>query len=177
MILDKLIPDNDSNWIVKNNMIYYHHYCDIPLLQKRGDKYWIILDHRATKRTLKLAKHLVKLDIPFYFNSKVLNSNQDLTTDESKSEIIRNYIHSLRVVAFYDGIQKSGLDYIDNLTQYIIENDCWDIFKEEFDMAKKKVNNKYWDYYANEQIFDIKREDIRDFISGLERQIKLNLFL
>lgn len=177
MTLDKLIPDNDSNWIIKNNMIYYHHYCDIPLLQKRGDKFWIILDHRITKRALKLVRHLDRLNIDFYFNSKALNSNQDLTTDESKAEIIRNYLYSLRVVSFFDGIHKIDFDYISNLTQYIIENNCWEIFKDEFEIAKKNAWRKSWDYYANTQLFDVKREDIREFISGLERQIKLNLFL
>lgn len=177
MNLFELIPDNDQKWSVKNNMIYYHHYCDIALVQKKDSTLWIILDQRATKRVLKLIRHFNKLGLEFYLSSKALNSNQDLTTEESKSEIIRNYLFALRSPNFFDGIVKIDFDFLQNLTSYIIKYDCWDLFKEEFEVAKKKANEKYWDYYSNTQTYDLKRNDIREYISGLERDIKINLFL
>lgn len=177
MNLNDLIPNNDQNWSIKNNMIYYHNYCDIPVLQKRGGEIWIILDRRVTRNILKLTKHLIKLDIRFFYSSKVLNHNQDLTTPESKAEIIRNYLHALTNVQFFDNISKTGIDYIGNLTEYINKNGCWDIFKEEFEIIKKDANRKHWDYLSGKQIYEIKREDIRDFIANIEREIKLNMFL
>lgn len=177
MNLIDLIPDNDQNWSIKNNMIYYHHYCDIAVLQKRETQYWVILDLRVTKKVLKLVKHLVKNDVKFFFSSKALNSNQDLSTQESKEEIIRNYLHALSNSQFFDNISKTGLDYVENLTRYLQETNSWEIFKQEFEEAKKKVNRKYWDYYTNKEHYNINREDIRDFVTNIERQIKLNLFL
>lgn len=177
MILENLIPNNDHNWLIRSNMIYYHHYCDIPLLQKRDNKIWIILDLKVTKQVLRLCKHLIKSDVPFYFNAPALNHKQDLLTDESKAEIIRSYLFAMNDDTFFDNITKTGLDYTENLTKYMIEYECMNIFKSVYDPFKKSFLSKYHDWYKNDDIFNVKREDKRDFIDGLERQIKLNLFL
>jgi hypothetical protein len=85
--------------------MYYHHYCDIPILQKYNNQTWIILDLRVNRKVLKLIKHLNNMGVEFYFNSKALNANQDLETPESKSEIVRNYMNALFVEVFFDGIR------------------------------------------------------------------------
>ena len=58
----------------------------------------------------------------------------------------------------------------------------------------KRLSNRHWwrlkdanginipspvwtDFIATDNEFDINREDIRDFVTNIERQIKLNLFL
>lgn len=180
MDINKLIPNNDQGWIVKGNMIYYHHYCNIPSLQIINDKIWIILDRRSIGSTTKLIKYLTKLNLNFYLNSRKLNNEKDLESYDSKSEVIRNYLSALENDTFFNMIIDGKFDYVENLTKYLLEYDCMEIFKEEYEYCKKRFLSKYIDWYSKNgtiEVYNIKREDKRNFMSGLERQIKLNIFL
>ena len=177
MDLYKLIPNNDSNWIIKNNMIYYHHYLEIPLLKLIDGRVWIILDRRSTKMVLKLMKHLSDIKIPFYLNSKKLNNNQDVECPESISEIIRNYLSAIEDDTFFYGLDKINFDYSRNITNYILEYNCMNIFKYEYEYCKIHFCKIYKDWYTNREYYNVEDVNKRDYILGLEREIKLNIFI
>lgn len=175
MNLTELIPDNKPNWVIRGNTIYYYHYHLVPILQKRYSDIYVVLDMRVYKSVLKLVKHLVKYKVDFFFLTRSLNPNDNITTDAAKSEIIKNYMTALVNEKFFDNIGKTGLDYVENFGDYIQKTNSWLIFKEEFEKMKNQINRKTWNYY--EAHYDVKREDIKNFIVNLEREIKLNMFI
>lgn len=177
MNLESLIPNNDRSWVIKNNMIYYHHYCYIALLQKRNNFIWVILDKRCPRQVLKIVSHLIKSGIKFYFNSKALSNKKNIDDDYSKSEIIYAYLYALESSTIFDGFDSIGFDYVENLKDYIVEYECMSIFNDVYLYYKDRFMKKEIDWYSNTDRYIVERDDIREFLCSVDRQIKLSMFL
>jgi hypothetical protein len=174
--LESLVPNTNPNWIVSKNMIYYFKYCRIPMLNIIEDTIWVSLDRRVTKQVLRLVKHLVNLDLKFYLTTRLVVHQKVVYEDDLKS-IVENYIRAITDETFFDGVFDMGFDHIKNLTDFMTEYDCHGLFKEAYEPVKKHYLSKWTDYYTNTDYFILKREDIRDFIRTLERELKLSLLI
>lgn len=174
--LNIYLPNSDSNWIVKNDIIYYHKYANIPVLKIIDDVVWISLDRKIKKPIIKLVKHLMKLNVVFYFTTCNL-IYQNNVYSEGLSDMIENYLLALTDELFFDDIFDTGFDYVENLTNFMTTYDCHGLFKENYERIKSNYLLEKTDWYTSINYFLIKKEYIRDFISTLEREIKLNMFL
>lgn len=177
MELSTFIPNNDVNWLIDHDILYYNGYCKIPMLYVSDSRVWIILDMRSIKAVLILVKYLTKKNIKFYFHYRDTNYKNLSSQEEIYINIIKNYINTLGNETFYDNINKIGFDYIKNLTDFLIEYKCMYLFDDTFSILKKKLLIEHYDYYSKSQWYNIPREDIRDCISGLDREIKLNMLI
>lgn len=174
--LSIFLPNSDSNWIIKNNMIYYHKYADIPVLKIIDDVVWVSLDLKIKKQVIKMVKHLMMLNVVFYFTT-CATIHQKFIYEEDLQDMIENYILALTDELFFDDIFNTGFDYVENLTNFMTDYDCHGLFKEPFEKVKRYYLTEREDWFINSRYFIIKKEYIRDFISTLEREIKLSMFL
>ncbi len=172
--IETLIPNFNENWKVKHDMIYFHKYADILLLRKYEDDYFISLDRRVRNQVLSLISHLHNNDIDFFLSTRI-DFHKDPTA--RKSLIIQNYLNALCDDIFFDNIFDIGFDYVGNLTKFMTKFDCHDMFKEPFEKIKKYYLKENTDWYTNRKYYILEREDMRDFIRTLEREIKLSLLL
>lgn len=171
----------NQNWKVLNfnrqhDMICYFKYCNIPVVTIIDDIVWVSLDLRITKPVLKIIKHLMKLEIKFYLTSRSI-VHQKVIYEDNLSGIIFNYINALLDPLFFDGLFDIGFDHIKNLSDFMTEFECHHLFKDAYEIIKKKSKHKYIDWFENKEYYSIKREDIRDFITTIEREIKLTMLL
>lgn len=174
--LNIFLPNSDRNWVIKNNIIYYHKYVDVAVLNIIDDIIWISLDRKIKKPIIKLIKHLTNLNVDFYFTTSFNIHNKQIYKEDLK-DIIENYLLSLTDELFFDDIFDTGFDYVQNLTNFMTDYDCHGLFKEPFENIKKYYLSEKYDWYTNKKYYIVKKEYIRDFISTLEREIKLNMFL
>lgn len=170
------IPEKNQNWIVSNNTIYFKKHGLIPILKKIDGQYYISLDRRVLKKVLKLTSHLISLEQPFFYCDRLTISEKHIYSEDLEL-IIKNYILSLEDEIFFDFVQNSEFDYINNLTEFLNMYDCHSIFKNVYESLKFGHFQKMWvDWYTRTTHYVVKNEEIRDFFMGLERQIKLNIF-
>ena len=174
--LNIYLPNSDSNWKINHNMIYYHRYVDIPVLSIKDGVIWVSLDRRITKSIIKLIKHLSNLNVKFFLSIRTIIHNKNLHKEDLQS-IIEAYLLALTDEVFFDSIFDSGFDYMQNLTDFMTQYDCHDLFKEPYENVKKAYLREITDWYAGTTYFKIKKEYIRDFIRTLEREIKLNMLI
>ena len=174
--LNIFLPNSDRNWVIKNNIIYYHKYVDVAVLNIIDDIIWISLDRKIKKPIIKLIKHLTNLNVDFYFTTSFNIPNKQIYKEDLQ-DIIENYLLSLTDELFFDDIFDTGFDYVQNLTNFMTDYDCHGLFKEPFENIKKYYLSEKYDWYTNKKYYIVKKEYIRDFISTLEREIKLNMFL
>ncbi len=88
---------------------------------------------------------------------------------------LSQYINSIANPIFFDGFNKIDFNFTKNLSNYLVKYKCYDIFKEVYESRKKYILSRYHDYWINTDVFITPREDIREYISSLERDIKINL--
>lgn len=170
-----LIPNTNPNWIVKNDMIYFRKLADIPLVSFVGDDIWVCLDRRVTKQLLILIKHFVTNKIDFFLSNRLI-----VWRDIKENDLpilIENYLRSLVDEHFFDSIFDMGFDYINNLTQFIIKYDCLDKLSMIFEGLSKPYYKRKDSLWCGNIFNNTEREDIKDFISTLEREIKLNILI
>ena len=172
----QLVPDGNSNWKVKNDMIYYHRYCDIPLLSVMDGRVWVCLDRRVTRPFLKLVRHLVSMKIPFFMTERFLIHKKFLVEGELE-RIIRNYLNAITDERIFDGLAEIGFDFISNLTDFMVEYGCLELLGPVANKVKSKYLTEWTDWYTGLTYPTIKREDIRDVLSAIDREIKLNLLI
>jgi hypothetical protein len=177
MDLSIYIPNNSDKWIIDNNIIYYNHYCKLPMLINEDDNIWIVLDMRNYKQVLILTKHLVNKNLKFYYINSNSSIKKRLSKDDIYVNIIENYFNAFENELFFDGINKLQFDITSNLSDFMTEYNCLHLFKHIFESNKKYALNISYDYYSGKNEYKIKREEIRDFIVGLEREIKINIIL
>lgn len=92
--------------------------------------------------------------------------------------IIENYLRALGNEFFFDDIFGIGFDYIKNFTDFMVTYKCLDKLPDAFNnIVKKYYLAKETDWWTGSIYYKINREDIREFLSGLERDIKLNLLI
>ena len=174
--LNIYLPTSNTNWKINNNIIYYHKYVDIPVLSIKDEVVWVSLDRRITRPILIMVKHLMNNGTKFYFTKRTIIQNNDVF-EEDLSDIINAYLIALTDENFFDEIFDIGFDYIENLTSFMIDYNCHELFKEPFERIKNEYLLERTDWYTNTKFYKIDKEYIRDFISTLEREIKLNILI
>lgn len=174
MNLSNIIPNNDR-WIISKNIVYVDYIAKIPILVKSGDDIWVYLDIKIAKYVLQLVKILKKNNIDFLFKSTQIFFDQKFTDEEFHKINISQYLRNITDPVFFDGFYKIGFDYTNNLSKYLTKYGCYDEFKEIYNIQKNRLLSKSHDYWINKEVFYTKREDIRDYIGALEREIKINL--
>lgn len=157
-------------------MIYYHKIADIPVLSFTDNHVWVSLDLRVHKQVIKMIKHLMKLDVSFFLTNRFFIWRNLYEVD--LPVIIESYLRALSNADFFDDIFEIGFDYIKNLTDFMLCYQCLDKLGSVFD----NIVRKYYlvgetDFWNGSIFYRIKREDIREFLSGLERDIKLNILI
>jgi hypothetical protein len=173
--INTYLPNSDGNWKIKHNMIYYHRYVDIPVFKIEDDIFWVSLDLRIRKPVIKMITHLTKLGIDFFLTMRS-DFHKKLPQDDLEG-IITNYLHALTSEDFFDEIFDTGFDFVKSLTDFMTKYNCHGLMKEPYEYYKDKYLKTYYDWYTSENYYIMKREDMRDFLRTLEREIKLNLFL
>jgi len=173
MTLEDLIPNNDYNWVIKNNKLFYkkgeHHLA----LEHHDNIIHVILDIKIYKQTIKLIDRLVKLDLKFY----IINLNQQKIVDEDyQIHFIKSYLYTFIHKEYYYGFKKINFNLISNLIDWTKENDCIDKIKECYDSIQTITNCNYYDYFSNKYIYDYP-EEIRDAYSNIYREINIELIL
>jgi len=171
--MDLLIPKTNDDWVVSKNTIYIRYVAKIPVLTKRGDDIWVFLDAKVIKYVIKIVSHLESMNIKFLFRSSQMWFDKE--EDEMHRLNIDIYLRSITNPRFFDGFIKTGFDFSDNLSDYLVKYNCFDIFSEVYKKANDKAMKKYHDYWTNSHIYYVEREDIRNYISSLERDIKIGL--
>lgn len=174
--LNIYLPKSNTNWKINNNIIYYHKYIDIPVLSIKDDIIWISLDRRITRQIIIMVKHLMKLNCKFYFTKRTIVHNNEVYVEDLPN-IIKTYLLALTDEIFFDKIFDIGFDYVENLTSFMTDFNCHELFKEPFEEIKNEYLPERTEWYTNKKYYKIKKEYIRDFISTLEREIKLNMFI
>jgi len=172
--LTQYIPDNNCNWSIKNNTIYYHRLADIPILKVKKDVIWVALDRRIRKQVIKLIRHLVNNNFKFYLTTR-FNIYEKEIFKEDLGPIIKNYITALTDEIFFDEIFNTKFDYIQNLTDFMTDYDCHNLFKDIFEKVKSTYLSEKTDWFTLNKYFLVKKEYIRDFIRSIDREIKINL--
>jgi hypothetical protein len=172
-MISDMIPDNDSNWIVKGNTIYYNYLAKIPILVLEDDNYWVILDRRYTKAFMKMMFFLLKNDFNFYFKSRFINNKELFDNNQINNFNIRAYLLLLEDKNIYKYIKTEKYPYNKILINYIKYFNCMDVFIEELIEVKKELLGSYHDYYSNTSIYTIPDEEIRNMIQSLDRIIKI----
>jgi len=161
--------------VIKKNKLYFEQLClELAFYENHGIN-WIVLDLRIGRPIIALMKHFSENGIDFLLCSR--HNILKPISDEYHYNNLYNYVLSLSNSNFFDRLIKSKIDYIKNIADYIYHFEAYDPFKNAFNDAKKQILNKSYDYYQNAYYHDIKREDIRDYVSGLEREIKLNMII
>ena len=173
MDLYKIIPQNDR-WCVSKNIIYINHLAKIPILVKSGDDIWVYFDVKIAKYVIQLVKILDEKNIKFLFKSTSIFFDHKFSEDDIHTLNLTQYIHNIVNEKFFDGFYKIEFDFTNNLSNYLLKYECYDIFKSVYEKQKKVIIGKDWDYWTNKQYYNVKREDIRNYISSLEREIKIN---
>ncbi len=169
-------PTSNINWKINNNIIYYHKYVDIAVLSIKDGVIWVSLDQRITRQVINMVEHLMKLDVKFYFTKRTIIHNNEVF-EEDLNEIVKTYLIALTDEIFFDSIFDIGFDYIENLTNFMTEYNCHDLFKDPFEKVKNKYLLEITNWYTNTKYYKIEKEYIRDFIANLEREIKLNMLI
>lgn len=175
MDLSKIIPQNDKRWIVSKNIIYIDYFAKIPILIKNGDDIWVYMDLKIFKYVLKLIQILEKEKINFLFKSTSIFFDHKFDEDDIHARNLAHYLLNIANPIVYDGVEKIGFDYTNNLTNYLVSYECYDTFKEVYKSISKRLLSKSYDYWTNKEVYETKREDIRNYIASLEREIKINL--
>jgi hypothetical protein len=174
MNLLKIIP-KDDRWVVSKNIVYIDYISKIPILVKAEDKIWVYLDIRISKYVVKLVSILEQNNINFLFKSTLIFFDKKHSIEEFNEYNLIHFIKSITNEKFFDGFHKVGFDYTKSISDYLLEYKCYDTFSEVYNKQKKELLSKEYDYWQNLYFYRVKREDIRNYISSLEREIKISL--
>jgi hypothetical protein len=169
------IAESNKNWIISKNIIYVDYITKIPMLIKKGDDIWVYLDIKIAKHVLKLVKILSDKNINFLFKSTLIFFDEKFTEEEFHKHNLKQYLKNITDKKFFDGFEKIGFDFTQNLAQYLVKYQCFEIFQQVYQKQKSISLSKTYDYWVNKEYYTIDREDIRNYISSLEREIKISL--
>ena len=175
MNIDKIIPKTDK-WKVSKGIVYFKYLAWIPFIDTRKGYIEIFFDVRLIKHILNI---IPKIEGEFYLISPQLsNPVKAKSSDDIIHKMnIKNYISNYANPRFYVGFQKIDFDLITNLILYCKKFDTMLLVKELYDEVNKEVQNKGWDLYANNEMYDLPSQEIREEFNGLYRQIKLSELL
>lgn len=171
MDLNRLIPDNNTSWIVRGRYLMFKKIEHIPVCYVDNDIVYVFLDGKLLKHIIKITKHLTSLNVEFYFMTPEASNPKGVLNFHEK--VIYHYLISYAKDKFFYGFKKIDFDLIDNLVKWTDKEDCFDLVKEVYNKVLKKVNNQSWDYYSNKKHFDYCQE-IREEFQSLYRHIQIS---
>jgi len=174
MELNDLIPDNNKNWIVKNNFLYFYKYQNIPTCYIEDNCAFILLDKKVKKQITKLLKFILNNKINFFIVTPELSNPKGI--DDFNYDNVYNYIRALTDLDWIGEFEKINFDIIDNLIKFVRLYNCVDQIKPVHDKLSKRVYKEYYDYYLNKKVFDYP-EIVRENFNNLLRQIQLSIIL
>jgi hypothetical protein len=90
---------------------------------------------------------------------------------------IENYLKNYAIPVFFDGFDKIGFDIIENLILYSSSTNSFEHIREILNLVNNEVQSKYFDYYSKKDIYNTKREDIRERFNNLWRDIQIQNLL
>lgn len=169
MELDSLIPYNSDHWSINSTQLLFKRCgINIPICTIDDNIVYIFIDNKALDKViLKIVKHLLKIKVEFYFYpptyshpATVLNSNN----------VIFHYFITYANPKYYDGFQKIGFDFIENMTKWCHKENCFNLIKPNYLLVQKKVQDSWFDHYSRKKVFEYP-EHIRDDFNSLYRHI------
>lgn len=170
----KFIPTIGCDWVIKSDYLMYKKYELIPLAYMNGDIVYVILENKLRNQVIKLVKHLVKLNVEFYFTTPEITDPSGV--ENLPDKIIKHYLYSYAQKEFYNSFNNIEFDIIKNMVDWATKFGYYDLIKENYENILKKVNYKTHDLYYNKTIYDYE-EDIRERFKGLYREIQINQLL
>lgn len=176
-MISDLVPDNDSNWIVKGNVIYYNYLVNIPILSFEDNLYWVFLDRRYTKAFVKMMIFLLKKGTDFYFKSRFFSIKDSFYENEIHNINIRAYLLLLEDNYIHNMIKSEKYPFNKILIKYIKKFNCMNSFVEELLDIKKELLGSYFDFYSKKTLYTIPNEEIRGMIQTLDRTIKIEYII
>ncbi len=171
MELNKLIPNNNSKWIVKGNFLMFKKLEFIPVCYIEDDIVYVFLDARLTKQTIAITKHLMSFKVEFYFTTPEASNPKGVS--EINYKVIKHYLMSYAKKEFFFGFRQINFDLIQNMVKWTDKENCFDLVKNIYLEVLKKVNNETWDYYSNRKFYDYQSE-IREEFQSLYRHIQIS---
>ena len=170
MDLNNLIPDNNSSWSVRGDFLMFKKIEHIPICYINDDIVYVSLDARLQKQVVKLTKHLIELNIEFYFTTPEFSNPKGLENFHEK--VIEHYLSSYSNAFFYD-FKKMDFDLIDNLAKWTDKENCFHLVKDIYKKVLKKVERKGYDHFKNENYFTYS-QDIREEFRSLYRHMLIS---
>lgn len=172
MDLNKCVPDNSNNWsISKDQILYKRCGINIPVCRFYDNILYIFLDNSEFhKPIIKLVKHLMRLDVEFYFYPPTY-SHPGATFKHD--DVIYHYLISYANKKFNIGFSDIDFDLIDNMVKWCKKENCFDLIKDSHLRAHKKIKYSWYNHYSNKFEFDYD-EYIRDDFKALYRYILIN---
>ncbi len=171
--MNNFIPDNDLNWVIRNNRIYYKRTEHELALEYEDDIVYLYFNIHIVKKTTKIIKHLLENNIKFYF--RPIQTSLSILSDYN-IDTIRSYLYSYVEKDYYYQFKKINFDLSDNLVEWALENKCLEHLKPAYDTILNIVTKSYYDYLSNIYIYDYE-EEIRNDFSNLFRSIQIKLLL
>ena len=99
-----------------------------------------------------------------------------IVNDDIENKVISHYLMSYIQKEFFFGFREIEFDLIHNMVKWTEKENCFDLVKPNYESITKKVNNKYFDYYANKEYEDYTKE-IREDYKTLYRDIQISKIL
>ena len=174
MELSDFIPDRSAAWKVGKRQLTYKKYVNIPICFIEDEIVYVYLDKRIVKAVLKLVKKLVDMKVKFYLTTPELSNPKGL--EDHHNAIIHHYFRSYIQKEFFEGFEKMEFNMIKNMTDWTTKEGCFALIKENYDVVKKIVNEKRYDYYSNTERYEYP-QDIRDDFDRVYREIQINQIL
>ena len=126
------------------------------------------------KQIIKITQHLLNLGVEFYFTTPEFSNPSGV--DDIENKVISHYLMSYIQKEFFFGFREIEFDLIHNMVKWTEKENCFDLVKPNYEYITKKVNNKYFDYYANKEYEDYTKE-IREDYKTLYRDIQISKIL
>ena len=176
MELNDLIPKKGrTEWVVKGKFLMFKKIEHIPIAYIEDDIPVIFLDVRISKEVVHIIKHLIKMNVDFYFTSPKMSNPEGINFEDYKEHIILHYLDSYSNKNFFYKIKDiEGFDFIQNMVSWRKKENCLDLIKSNYESVNKRVSKKYHDYYANRDYYEYD-ETIREEFRTLYRDIQISL--
>lgn len=174
MNLLEIIPRHEK-WIVSKDIVYIKYLSKIPILLVRDDVVWVYFDITIKKYVVKIIDILQKNNISFYLRSNILFFDHKVSDCDFHKINLKQFLKNIKQEYFYDEFERINFDFTQSVSNYLVDFSCYDEFKEIYDVERESVLKKHYDYWTNQYLYSIKREDIRDYIASLGREIKISL--
>jgi len=171
--IEILIPDTNSNWIVRKNILYYKKLALIPIGNVIDGDLFINFDRRCLNQVIKLVLHCISNKIIFKICDKDSITEKHIW-NENLDGIIINYLCMLEDPRIFDLVQTSKFPYLEILNDFIETFSCQHIFSRVYQELKSDYfNQTYFDWNSRKRVYKIQNTEIRDYYNCILRNIKI----